>query len=350
MQYSVSPILTIIIPTYNMEKYLRHCLDSLIVPNMEKVEVLVINDGSKDSSSAIAHEYQNKYPQAFRVIDKENGNYGSCINRGLKDAKGKYVKILDADDSFDKISYNNFIEALHNINADVVVTDYAVIDSCGNITESCTFNDKFEAYKCLSFYDYVCSSILSPLQMHALTYNRSIFKGLNYHQIEGVSYSDQQWDCEPMINVKSLYYLPITVYRYLIGRVGQTMENQFAHVRDLMAVVSEMLDFYKRHNLRYSKNEKYLRAIIESQLKLMYVNCLCKHSFSPKILKSFDLQLKFYPYFYDKIGNLSVGHLKYVKLWRIAGSLLTGKMISLYESFLKIELPIRLKIYNKIGI
>lgn len=86
-----------------MEKYLRRCLDSLIIDEdgMKQLEVLVINDGSKDSSSQIAHEYQDKYPDTFRVIDKENGNYGSCINRGLKEATGKYVKVLDADDWFD---------------------------------------------------------------------------------------------------------------------------------------------------------------------------------------------------------------------------------------------------------
>lgn len=72
-------ILTIVIPTYNMQDYLRRCLDSLIVPEeqMKQLEVLVVNDGSKDNSSAIAHEYQNKYPDTFRVIDKEKGNYGS---------------------------------------------------------------------------------------------------------------------------------------------------------------------------------------------------------------------------------------------------------------------------------
>lgn len=90
----MNKILTIIIPTYNMEKYLRRCLDSLIIDEegMKQLEVLVINDGSKDSSSQIAHEYQDKYPDTYRVIDKENGNYGSCINIGLKEAKGKYVK------------------------------------------------------------------------------------------------------------------------------------------------------------------------------------------------------------------------------------------------------------------
>ena len=83
-------ILTIVIPTYNMQDYLRRCLESLIVPEkqMKQLEVLVINDGSKDNSSAIAHEYQDKYHDTFRVIDKGNGNYGSCVNRGLQEAKG----------------------------------------------------------------------------------------------------------------------------------------------------------------------------------------------------------------------------------------------------------------------
>ena len=92
-----------------MEKYLDKCLTSLIVSDdkMPLLEVLVINDGSKDRSSEIAHSYEQKYPQTFRVIDKENGNYGSCINRGLKEATGKYVKVLDADDWFDTNNLSN---------------------------------------------------------------------------------------------------------------------------------------------------------------------------------------------------------------------------------------------------
>ena len=99
----MNKLLSIIIPTYNMEKYLHKCLDSLVVSdeNMVRLEVLVINDGSKDTSSQIAHEYEDKYSKTIRVVDKDNGNYGSCINRGLKEATGKYVKVLDADDYLD---------------------------------------------------------------------------------------------------------------------------------------------------------------------------------------------------------------------------------------------------------
>ena len=87
--------LTIIIPSYNMEKYLDRCLSSLIIDDglMDLLEALIINDGSKDRTSEIGHQYETKYPGTFRVIDKENGHYGSCINRGLTEAKGKCQSI-----------------------------------------------------------------------------------------------------------------------------------------------------------------------------------------------------------------------------------------------------------------
>ena len=106
-------LLSVIIPTYNMELYLRRCLDSLLVSgeNMALLEVLIINDGSMDASSAIAHTYESDYPQTFRVIDKANGNYGSCINRGLKEARGQFVRILDADDYYQTGNLDQFFSA-----------------------------------------------------------------------------------------------------------------------------------------------------------------------------------------------------------------------------------------------
>lgn len=104
--------LSVIIPTYNVERYLHKCLSSLIVSD-EKLfnclEVIVIIDGATDNSSQIAHSYENDYPEVFKVIDKQNGNYGSCINRGIKEANGKYIKILDADDSLETSVLSQYI-------------------------------------------------------------------------------------------------------------------------------------------------------------------------------------------------------------------------------------------------
>ena len=91
-----------------MEEYLPKCLGSLIIDNkelMQMLDVIVINDGSNDHTSKIAHEFETKYPNVFKVIDKQNGHYGSCINEGLRQMKGRFVRIIDADDSVDSVNF-----------------------------------------------------------------------------------------------------------------------------------------------------------------------------------------------------------------------------------------------------
>lgn len=100
----MNKLLSVVIPVYKVEKYIRQCLGSLILPDealMDKMEVLVVNDGTPDRSAIIAKEYEAKYPDVFHVIDKENGGHGSAFNVGLAQASGKYLRFLDSDDWFD---------------------------------------------------------------------------------------------------------------------------------------------------------------------------------------------------------------------------------------------------------
>ena len=117
-------VLSIIVPTYNMEACLEKNLKSLILEyGEERLEVIVVNDGSTDKSSEIAHTFQTEFPNVFKVIDKTNGNYGSCINAGLKSVCGKYVKIMDADDNYFTHNLKSFIDYLESQDADLVFND-----------------------------------------------------------------------------------------------------------------------------------------------------------------------------------------------------------------------------------
>ena len=106
-------ILSVSIASYNVEKFIRKALDSCCIPEiMDRLEVLVVNDGSTDSTLEIAREYETKYPDTFRVIDKKNGGYGSTVNASIKAATGKYFRLLDGDDWFDRDGLVKFIGEL----------------------------------------------------------------------------------------------------------------------------------------------------------------------------------------------------------------------------------------------
>ncbi len=216
-------LLSIIIPTYNMELYLEKCLNSITgndIPN--SLEIIIINDGSKDSSLTIAKEFQLRYPQIIIVIDKCNGNYGSCVNAALTKANGKYIKILDADDWFNTDSLKKFLILLEKENRDLILTNYNQTYTNGKIKhiKLPLENDK-------SYNDEILKSkVFYNMQMHAVTYKTSILKQLNYIQTENISYTDQEWIFYPMVNIKTITFFNLNLYQYLLGREGQTMSPQ----------------------------------------------------------------------------------------------------------------------------
>lgn len=333
-------ILTIVIPTYNMQDYLRRCLDSLIVPEeqMTQLEVLVVNDGSKDNSSAIAHEYQDKYPDTFRVIDKENGNYGSCVNRGLKEATGKYIKILDADDWFDADNFKQFIKKLNEIDVDVVITNYT------SYFPDETKNTAFSFHKGLFSFDeafYEKRQELESVQMHAICYKTSCFHGLNYHQTEGISYTDQEWILLPWINVNTLFYLPLSVYQYNLSREGQTcdlsvfykkMPDQFLSVKNSIEAVVR-LESYKDHLHKDMVWDKII-----TRAESLYRIILVTQNQSPKFLIDFDKNIvenyKMIALALDKFYLHSYFPFTYIHNWRSKEYQPLSKMVLLVNKIL----------------
>ena len=315
----MNKILTIIIPTYNMEKYLRKCLDSLIVSeeNLQQLEVLVVNDGSKDSSSQIAHEYEAKYPQTFRVIDKENGNYGSCINRGLKEATGKYVKVLDADDYFVTSSFNDFIFFLNQYDADLIITKTQRVDNEGRIFKHDVFSIPTDRIITL---DELPREII---HMHSMTYRMQILKDINYKQTEGMSYTDNEWSTWPLLHMKTAIYYPRTVYSYLVGREGQTVSDDsyvknrlhFLHVSmGVMDKLSNMKPdqgrafYYLQHRLKFILKFIYRKILIVDK---------CQHQ---QELIDFDKKMKsVYPQFYRMLDDVLLGRFvryRFIHDWR----------------------------------
>lgn len=266
-------ILTIVIPMYNMEKYINQCLSSLVFGNgMERMEVLIINDGSKDGCSAIAHDYEKRYPQTFRVIDKENGNYGSCVNKGVSEATGKYIRILDADDFYETDNLANFITYLSDIDLDMVYTKFSHIDEQGNITwRSRVIRRANKTYRLQDLYPRL------HMAMHNITYRTEILRRIHYHQTEGISYTDQEWIFLPMAFVERWQYYPKNIYIYRIGHEGQSIspERVVKNVSQEIQGMMVMINHYERLKTTLSHHQTgYLENRLMIRAKVIYKNFL----------------------------------------------------------------------------
>lgn len=299
-----------------MEQYISRCIDSLLIKNgIDKIEILVINDGSKDRSSEIAHSYNHKYPNSIFVIDKENGNYGSCINAGLKTATGKYIKILDSDDYFNPTDFEGLIPLLERSNVDAVITNHTIITPKGktlwkhpyhngqiiNLNESCP------AY----------------FPMHSVLYRTNFLKQFDYHQTEGISYTDQEWILYPMLKASTLQYLDLDVYQYCMDREGQTMDpSVFAKgLPMLYKILYKVLEstIFGTIESNYAR-KNYRDMHIFRQAEVIYRQELILNPIVSDNLKILDDKIKnSAPDIYSKMNSLSIGYHKYVKTFRKKG-------------------------------
>lgn len=322
MKQSTNKLLSIIIPTYNMEKYLHRCLDSLINAKevIPYIEILIINDGSKDKSSEIAHIYQKKYPESIIVVDKENGNYGSCVNAGLKLATGKYIKILDADDYFNTEVLNKYIFFLSTIDTDLVLCDYCKVNEHGTITDLFRFDVKPNVK--LNFSDYCNKQTLQKLQMHAVTYRTEILKRMNYVQSEGISYTDQEWIFMPMNYMATFSYYASALYMYMVGRPGQTMAPPIItkNIRQFIKMVYALVDSYSSHQASNIQIKTYLDHKLCDNVKFVYNRCLLAKLIDMSVIDDFDRQLQKHKYVYELTENILVNEkfpYKFVRYYRL---------------------------------
>lgn len=312
-------LLSVVIPTYNMEALLPRCLSNLIINDetlFNMLEVLVVIDGATDGSSVIAHQYEQEHPQVFRVIDKENGNYGSCVNRGLAEAKGKYIKVLDADDWFDTAALKVMLKTLAMVDADLVLTDFNVVDEKGSVT-----SEKRYALSSGTILNTEALATIAPhMAMHAVTYKTENLRRIAYRQTEGISYTDQEWIFRPMTTVKSFYYLNISLYQYLLGREGQTMNSAalFRNMHQNLQVLKTMMGVYRSYNEDVNIL-KYLTGRLYGYAEYIYSLYLynAKNTDVAKLI-CFDKELKYEcPDLYRYLGGLKAGKLPFVRLWRI---------------------------------
>ena len=258
--------LSVIIPTYNMAELLPACLDSIVRSTASSVlVVVVVNDGSRDSSLSIAQRYADRYPDIVRVIDKPNGNYGSTINAALPTLQGEYVKILDADDTFNCSAVGRMVDFLKSVSGvDMVVGPFTEIHKKGeyNINYTLSKEQPYEFGKVYKAESVLKEGHIPFFMMHSVAYRTELLQQMEYRQTEGISYTDQQWCFFPIFKISTIAFTDISLYRYNLTREGQTMDMavQLKSISQLTEVVLSMADYLKEHQDEISSARRYFLA------------------------------------------------------------------------------------------
>ncbi|MBQ2524788.1 MAG: glycosyltransferase family 2 protein [Prevotella sp.] len=291
-------LLTVVVPVYKVEKYINKCLDSLVVPDkqMERLEVLAVNDGTPDNSALMAKEYEKKYPQTFKVIDKENGGHGSAWNRGVAEATGKYIKFLDSDDWFDNEDFSKLINRLEECTADVVFCNLDKHYQKQGYVRHLKLSELNDG-EIMRIADYDWPNWHNDSKVFDFwycTYRTSMIKSVHPLFLEKIFYDDAILFIAPMILGETFTYFDLNIYHYLLGREGQTMNisSQIAHAKDYIKVCKSMIAFAEQHNYEEDNKKKFVNMRINIYIR----NTFIWLNYLPKSEIDEAMERTWYPY------------------------------------------------------
>ncbi len=234
---------SVIVPVYNVEKYLDECLGSLARQTLNEIEIIVVNDGTKDNSQIIIDQYVEKYPNKFVSLIKENGGLGDARNYGIPYAKGEYIGFIDSDDVVDHTMYEKLYQSAYENDSDLVVCDLEYFYD--------NSNDKLykQGFVAVDGVSMTKSLFLSPLFAWNKLYRRTLFieSGLKYPI--GLWYED----------------IPVSVPFFTIAKKISVVNESLVHYRqrttsimgsvdnpktqDIFKIMELCTEYFERNNL-----------------------------------------------------------------------------------------------------
>ncbi len=265
-------LLSITVPCYNSEKYMRKCIDSLLSGG-EEVEIIIVNDGSTDKTADIANEYAEEYPSIVKVVHKENGGHGSAVNAGIERAEGLYFKVVDSDDWVKEESYKAILEKLHELAGGGTALDLLI--------SNFVYEKQGEKRKKVMHYHHIlpqdtmftwsdCHHFMKGhyILMHSVIFRTRLLRECGLKLPEHTFYVDNLYVYEPLPYVKNMYYLDVNFYRYYIGREDQSVNEEImiSRIDQQIKVNKLMIDYIveqKPNILKQKRLYQYMRNYLE---------------------------------------------------------------------------------------
>lgn len=323
------PILTVTVPSYKAEKFMDKCLISMLKSKYkEKIEILVINDGSTDNTQVIGEYYQkittNGDRSIVKLINKENGGHGSGINKGIELAKGKYFRVVDADDWVDTEEFDKSIEYLLNCNDDLVLNDYC---------EARTYEDKPFEKKCYSFmecgitynFNDICQNNVYGFtewgpSLPTTAYKTQMLKDTNFKLLEKTFYVDMLYNAYSILLCNTISRVDANIYRYYIGNVGQSVstagwKRNYLHHQNVIIELMKMVTSDNR--ISPIKKDYILNRLLLPMVTTQYY-ILIELFHSPDKFRKFEKRIKEYP----SLLKYDVFNTRRIKIYRASKGIL----------------------------
>jgi len=263
-------LLSIAVPCYNSEDYMRNCIESLL-PGGEDVEIIIVDDGStKDRTAEIADEYAAQYPTIVKAIHQENGGHGEAVNTGLKNATGLYFKVVDSDDWVDAESYQKVILKLSELvregnTIDMMICNYVYEKQGAKRKKTVRYTTAFPQDKVFTWSDTKRFHLGQYILMHSVIYRTQMLSSCGLELPKHTFYVDNIFVYYPLPYVKTLYYMDVDLYRYFIGRSDQSVNEQvmIGRVDQQIKVNKIMIDQYDLKSISNPKLRKYMISYLE---------------------------------------------------------------------------------------
>lgn len=339
--------LSIAVPAYNIADLITRCLNSLVHNELaNKIEVLVINDGSTDNTKDIVEEFIEKNNLSnFKLINKANGGHGSTINIGIKEATGLYFRVVDGDDWVDTDNLIKLVDSLETCDEDIVVTDYSefhlatyskirrnyFIRMVENIPY--TVDDM-----CLDDYGFLSFGPVMATSCYKLQMLRSVDTSLR----EKCFYVDMQLNTQVILAAKTIKYFNLDIYRYYIGRTNQSIskngfiKNRYDHEAVILTLISLINDKkYSCTNKRDFIIKRYIVPMINVQYLILFEFMKSSHEFM-----AFDKKLRIHHEFYahNSVSTMKIRFLRTTRALILYFPSLMGIVKNAYK-LLKFMLP-----------
>lgn len=263
--------ISIVIPIYNVEKYLPQCLDSVINQTHQNLEIILVNDGSTDSCGEIGEEYAAKDPR-IKVIHKENGGLSDARNAGIKVATGEYIAFIDSDDFVAVDFCEKLLETLLENTADVAECDFLAFENDRDLEKFSTdTKEKIEVFETEAALELLMKEYFKQTVWNKL-YRREVLGDFEFPV--GKINEDEFWTYKVFGNAKKIVKIPDVMYFYR-QQEGSIMAQQYSIKRlDGLTALQERIDYMKEN----FPNLENLAIKIFSFASLWHYQKIDKHS------------------------------------------------------------------------